>query len=192
MGFVEQSQNSGFLRAITSFFNVCKTSSWPKETRLRARVGPQGQHTAASPPSLPSQASPSTAVNAQETVGYPESRSPPPGRPSCSRPLPHRGGWDVDSIRGAHLHLHVWRLEAALVDIVEGEGLGGVGAVLVHLDDEPAVLVLYPMDSEVLDNSATFNTAVQVPAPQNTLFPWFPPASPATLSSFFRLILSYH
>lgn len=32
-------------------------------------------------------------------------------------------------------------LEAALVDVVEGEGLGGVGAVLVHLDDEPAVLV---------------------------------------------------
>ena len=35
------------------------------------------------------------------------------------------------------------------------------------------------------------NTAVQVPAPQNTLFPWSP-ASPATLSGFFRLILSYH
>lgn len=27
LGFVEQSQKSGFLRAITSFFNVCKTSS---------------------------------------------------------------------------------------------------------------------------------------------------------------------
>lgn len=45
------------------------------------------------------------------------------------------------------------------------------------------------MDSEVPENSAT--QLVQVPAPQNTLFPWSP-ASPATLSGFFRLILSYH
>lgn len=142
LGFVEQSQKSGFLRAITSFFNVCKTSSRPKETRLRARIGPQGQHTATSPPSLLSQASRSIAVNGQEMVGYRESRSPPPGSPpALASSLPSRGGGGVDSIGGAHLHLHVRRLEAALVDVVEGEGLGGVGAVLVHLDDEPAVLV---------------------------------------------------
>lgn len=35
-------------------------------------------------------------------------------------------------------HVDVWRLEAALVDVVEGEGLGGVGAVLVHLHGRPA------------------------------------------------------
>lgn len=43
--------------------------------------------------------------------------------------------------RAAYLHLHMRWLEAALVDVVEGEGLGGVGAVLVHLDEKPAVLV---------------------------------------------------
>lgn len=32
------------------------------------------------------------------------------------------------------LHVHVWRLEAALVDVVVCEGLCGVGAVLVHRD----------------------------------------------------------
>lgn len=32
------------------------------------------------------------------------------------------------------LHVHVWRLEAALVDVVVCEGLRGVGAVLVHRD----------------------------------------------------------
>lgn len=45
------------------------------------------------------------------------------------------------SLGHLHLHLHVRWLEAALVDIVEGEGLGGIGAVLVHLDDESAMLV---------------------------------------------------
>lgn len=34
-------------------------------------------------------------------------------------------------------HVDVWRLEAALVDVVEGEGLRGVGAVLVHLYRRP-------------------------------------------------------
>lgn len=34
-------------------------------------------------------------------------------------------------------HVDVWRLEAALVDVVEGEGLRGVGAVLVHLHRRP-------------------------------------------------------
>ena len=34
----------------------------------------------------------------------------------------------------ADLHVHVWRLEAALVDVVVCEGLRGVGAVLVHRD----------------------------------------------------------
>lgn len=33
--------------------------------------------------------------------------------------------------------MDVWRLEAALVDVVEGEGLCGVGAVLVHLHRRP-------------------------------------------------------
>lgn len=33
--------------------------------------------------------------------------------------------------------MDVWRLEAALVDVVEGEGLRGVGAVLVHLHRRP-------------------------------------------------------
>lgn len=33
-----------------------------------------------------------------------------------------------------HLHVDVWRLEAALVDVVVCEGLRGVGAVLVHRD----------------------------------------------------------
>ena len=94
LGFVEQSQKSGFLRAITSFFNVCKTSSRPKETRLRARIDPQGQHTATSPSSLLSRASRSIAVNAQEMVGYRESRSPPPGGPPAlaSPHPPSRGG----------------------------------------------------------------------------------------------------
>lgn len=31
-------------------------------------------------------------------------------------------------------HMHVWRLKAALVNVVVGEGLRGVGAVLVHRD----------------------------------------------------------
>lgn len=34
-------------------------------------------------------------------------------------------------------HVDVWRLEAPLVDVVEGEGLRGVGAVLVHLHRRP-------------------------------------------------------
>lgn len=29
--------------------------------------------------------------------------------------------------------MNVWRLESSLVDVVEGEGLRGVGAVFVHL-----------------------------------------------------------
>lgn len=33
-----------------------------------------------------------------------------------------------------NLHVDVWRLEAALVDVVVCEGLRGVGAVLVHRD----------------------------------------------------------
>lgn len=33
-----------------------------------------------------------------------------------------------------HLHVDMWRLEAALVDVVVCEGLCGVGAVLVHRD----------------------------------------------------------
>lgn len=35
-------------------------------------------------------------------------------------------------------HVDVWRLEASLVDVVEGEGLRGVGAVLVHFHRCPA------------------------------------------------------
>ena len=35
--------------------------------------------------------------------------------------------------RCVYSHVDVRRLEAALVDVVEGEGLRGVGAVLVHL-----------------------------------------------------------
>lgn len=35
-------------------------------------------------------------------------------------------------------HVDVWRLEASLVDVVEGEGLRGVGAVLVHFHRRPA------------------------------------------------------
>lgn len=34
-------------------------------------------------------------------------------------------------------HVDVWWLEASLVDVVEGEGLRGVGAVLVHLHHRP-------------------------------------------------------
>lgn len=34
-------------------------------------------------------------------------------------------------------HVDVWRLEASLVDVVEGEGLCGVGAVLIHLHRRP-------------------------------------------------------
>ena len=33
-----------------------------------------------------------------------------------------------------YLHMDMWRLEAALVDVVMREGLCGVGAVLVHRD----------------------------------------------------------
>lgn len=29
--------------------------------------------------------------------------------------------------------MNVWRLESSLVNVVEGEGLRGIGAVLVHL-----------------------------------------------------------
>lgn len=46
----------------------------------------------------------------------------------------------IDTSRPVHLgfssfysHVNMWRLEASLVNVVEGEGLGGVGAVLVHL-----------------------------------------------------------
>lgn len=35
-------------------------------------------------------------------------------------------------------HVDVWRLETSLVDVVEGEGLRGVGAVLVHFHRCPA------------------------------------------------------
>lgn len=31
-----------------------------------------------------------------------------------------------------YLHVHVWRLEPALVDVVVREGLRRVGAVLIH------------------------------------------------------------
>lgn len=37
------------------------------------------------------------------------------------------------------LHVHVWRLEAALVDVVVCEGLRWVGAVLVHRDGQFAM-----------------------------------------------------
>lgn len=35
-------------------------------------------------------------------------------------------------------HVDVRRLEASLVDVVKGEGLRGVGAVLVHFHRRPA------------------------------------------------------
>lgn len=38
---------------------------------------------------------------------------------------------------GVYSHVDVWRLEASLVDVVEGEGLCGVGAVLIHLHRRP-------------------------------------------------------
>lgn len=48
-----------------------------------------------------------------------------------TRPFGRSGAQQLDS------HVDVWRLEAALVDVVEGEGLRGVGAVLVHLHRRP-------------------------------------------------------
>ena len=44
----------------------------------------------------------------------------------------------LDSNVSVYSHVDVWRLEAPLVDVVEGEGLRGVGAVLVHLHRRPA------------------------------------------------------
>lgn len=38
----------------------------------------------------------------------------------------------------SYSHVDVRRLEASLVDVVESEGLSGVGAVLVHLHRRPA------------------------------------------------------
>ena len=40
--------------------------------------------------------------------------------------------------RWIYSHVHVWWLEASLIDVVESEGLSGVGAVLVHLHRCPA------------------------------------------------------
>lgn len=41
--------------------------------------------------------------------------------------------WPFVRVSQRDSHVNVRRLEAALVDVVEGEGLRGVGAVLVHL-----------------------------------------------------------
>ena len=84
LGFVQQSQKSGFLCAITSFFNICKTFSWPNETRLQARIGPQASTLQLLP--HPSQLRASLIWGFQnrclkrlgpEARRHPESRSPP-------------------------------------------------------------------------------------------------------------------
>lgn len=84
LGFVRQSQKSGFSRAITSFFNICKTFSWPNETRLQARTGPQASTLQLLP--HPSQLRASLIWGSQnrcmrrlgpEARRHPESRSPP-------------------------------------------------------------------------------------------------------------------
>lgn len=41
---------------------------------------------------------------------------------------------DNNHLSRKYLHVDVWGLEAALVDVVVCEGLCGVGAVLIHCD----------------------------------------------------------
>lgn len=43
--------------------------------------------------------------------------------------------WSCD--RRFYSHVDLWRLEASLVDVVEGEGLSGVGAVFVYFHCRP-------------------------------------------------------
>lgn len=84
-----------------------------------------------------------------------------------------------------YLHLHVRGLEASLVNVVEGESLRGVGAVLIHLDDEPAVLVPPGCHDVGLGEG---HVCARGRRPQATISaicllrgpaPWQPPARPA-------------
>lgn len=63
-------------------------------------------------------------------------------RLKCKIRLYNRKIKHVQGLQGSKVftnsHVDVRRLEASLVDVVEGEGLSGVGAVLVHLYSHPA------------------------------------------------------
>lgn len=41
---------------------------------------------------------------------------------------------------GIYSHVHMRRLKASLVDVVEGEGLSGVSAIFIHLHQHPVAL----------------------------------------------------
>lgn len=83
----------------------------------------------------------------------------------------------------------MWGLEASLVNVVERERLRGVGAVLIHLDDEPAVLVPPGCHDVGLGEG---HVCARARRPQATIAaislrrgpaPWQPPAQPARPAS---------
>lgn len=105
--------------------------------------------------------------------------------------IPHRQGNNHSEGRARaitklwYLHLHMWGLKASLVNVVERESLGGVGAVLIHLDDEPAVLVPPGCHDVGLGEGHVCARGRRPQATISAIFllrgraPWQPPAQPA-------------
>lgn len=80
-------------------------------------------------------------------------------------------------------------LEASLVNVVERESLCGVGAVLIHLDDEPAVLVppgchdVGLGEGHVCARGRRPQAAISAISLLRGPAPWQPPARPARCPS---------
>lgn len=134
MKFLVPSSNLESLCTIISFSNTSEEFIKSNKRGLKDQCGSPGLPVWGFP-QVPPNFNPSVAQRdlVREplecvSTDEPEARRKPQ---PCTRPVPgHR-----------HLHLHVRWLKAALVDVVESEGLGGVGTVLVHLNNEPAMLV---------------------------------------------------
>lgn len=79
----------------------------------------------------------------------------------------------------------MWGLETSLVNVVERESLCGVGAVLIHLDDEPAVLVppgchdVGLGEGHVCARARRPQAAIAAISQPRGPAPWQPPARPA-------------
>lgn len=79
----------------------------------------------------------------------------------------------------------MWGLETSLVNVVERESLCGVGAVLIHLDDEPAVLVPPGCHDVGLGEGHVCARGQRPQATISAIFllrgpaPWQPPGQPA-------------